>query len=61
MEPFNPLDEAILSDCISHLGNILIRSGKDKIVWDAINRKIINHPGLEKEFFNRELREPYTV
>ncbi len=61
IEPFNPLDEAILSDCISHMGNILIRSGKDKIVWDAFNRKIVNYPGLEKEFFHRKLREPYTV
>lgn len=61
IEPFNPLDEAILSDCISHMGNVLIRSGKDKIVWDAANRKIINYPGLERKHFHRELREPYNV
>lgn len=61
MEPFNAIDDAILSDCISHMGNILIRSGKDKIVWDAINRKIVNYPELEKEFFHRELRKPYTI
>ena len=61
MEAFNPLDEAILTDCISHMGNILIRSGKDKIVWDPVARKIINHPELEKEHFDRKLREPYTI
>ncbi len=61
MDPFNPVDEAILSDCISHMGDILVRSGKDKIVWDAVNRKIVNYPGLETEYFHRKIREPYSV
>lgn len=61
IEPFNPLDEAILSDCISHMGNILIRSGKDKIVWDAINREIVNYPELKALYFQRESRAPYNV
>ncbi len=61
IEPFNPLDEAILSDCISHMGNILIRSGKDKIVWDAVNREIVNYPELKALYFQRESRAPYNV
>jgi len=61
INPLCPLDEAILSDSISHMGNILIRSGKNKIVWDTINREIINYPYLKEKFFHRELREPYTL
>lgn len=60
-EEINPLDEAILSDCISHMGNVLIRSGKDKVIWDPVNRKIINYPELINQFFHRESREPYTA
>jgi predicted dehydrogenase len=59
--PFNPLDEAILSDCISHMGNMLIRSGKDKIIWDAVNREIVNYPELKALYFQRESRAPYDV
>ena len=61
MEALCPLNDAILTDCISHMGNILIRSGKDKIVWDPVARKIVNYPELEKEHFDRVLREPYTL
>jgi hypothetical protein len=38
--PFNPLDEAILSDCISHMGNMLIRSGKTKLYGMLLNEKL---------------------
>ena len=61
INPVNPLDDAILSDSISHMGNMLIRSGKDKIVWDAKKRRIINYPELKSDYFQREAREPYTV
>jgi hypothetical protein len=30
-----PLDEAIISDCISHMGNIAIRTGR-KITWNPV-------------------------
>jgi hypothetical protein len=43
------------------MGNILIRSGKDKIVWDAVNREIVNYPELKAMYFQRELRAPYGV
>jgi len=61
IEPFNPLDEAILSDCISHMGNILVRSGKEEVVWNPKSREIENHPELVREFFHRDLREPYGI
>ncbi len=61
MEPLSPFDEAILSDSISHMGNILIRSGKNKIVCDTINREIANNPDLKEKYFHRELREQYTL
>lgn len=55
----NPLDEAILSDCVSHMGDIAIRAGK-KITWDPINGKVVGDPEANK-WFVREMREPYTV
>ena len=61
MEELCPLNEAILTDCISQMGNILVRSGKDKIVWDPVARKIVNYPELEQEHFDRKMREPYTL
>ncbi len=55
----NPLDEAILSDCVSHMGNIAIRTGR-KITWDPIQGKVVNDEDANR-WFVRELRAPYTV
>jgi len=55
----NPLDEAILSDCVSHMGNIAIRTGR-KITWDPIQGKVVNDEEANS-WFVREMREPYTV
>lgn len=55
-----PLEDAILSDCISHMGNIAIRSGQE-VTWDAVNRKFPDDPGLEMSYFHRKGREPYRV
>jgi hypothetical protein len=55
----NPLDEAILSDCISHMGDIAIRTGQ-KITWDPLEGKVVDDPEANK-WFVREMREPYTV
>ena len=35
MPQFDPLDEAIMSDCISHMGDIAIRTGKE-VNWDPV-------------------------
>ncbi len=55
----NPVDEAILSDCISHMGDIAIRTAR-KITWDPIKGEIENDVEAN-QLFNREMRKPYIV
>jgi predicted dehydrogenase len=55
----NPLDEAILSDTVSHMGDMSIRSGQ-KITWDPIAGKVIDNTSAN-QWYHREMREPYTV
>lgn len=55
----NPLNEAILSDCVSHMGNIAIRTGR-KITWDPLKGKVVDD-NEANNWFVREMREPYTV
>jgi len=57
MSEFDPLDEAIISDTISHMGDIAIRTGKE-VQWDPGKGKIINHPEANK-LYDREMRAPY--
>jgi predicted dehydrogenase len=54
-----PLDEAIISDTISHMGDIAIRT-KRNIIWDPIKGEVVNDPEANKLFI-REERSPYTV
>lgn len=54
-----PLDEAIISDAISHMGNIAIRSGR-KVTWDPAKGEVVGDMEANK-LFVRELRRPYTV
>lgn len=55
----NPLDEAILSDTISHMGDMCIRTGQ-KITWDPKLGKVTDNE-LANTFFKREMRAPYLV
>jgi predicted dehydrogenase len=55
----NPLDEAILSDCVSHMGDIAIRTGR-KITWDPILGEVVDDAEANK-LFVREMRAPYIV
>lgn len=55
----NPLDEAILSDCVSHMGNIAIRTSR-KITWDPAQGKVVNDEEANR-WFVRKMRKPYTV
>ncbi len=55
----NPLDEAILSDCISHMGDIAIRTGR-KISWNPLKGEVENDREANS-LFVREMRKPYTV
>ncbi len=55
----NPLDEAILSDCVSHMGDIAIRTGR-KITWNPVVGEVVGDPEANK-IFNREARKPYIA
>jgi len=54
-----PLNEAILSDCVSHMGNIAIRTGR-KITWNPVAGEVAGDQEANKLFF-RESRKPYTA
>jgi len=59
MAETNPLDDAILSDCVSHMGDIAIRAGR-KITWDPYTGKVIDNPEANK-LFVRKMRTPYAI
>jgi len=59
MKETNPLDEAILSDCVSHMGNIAIRTGR-KITWDPSLGKVLDDEEAN-QWFVRKMRSPYNV
>ena len=54
-----PLEDAIISDTISHMGDIAIRTGR-KVIWDPAKGECVNDPEASK-LFVRELRRPYQV
>lgn len=54
-----PLDEAIISDSISHMGDIAIRTNR-KVTWDPVKGEVVGDPEANKLYF-REPRNPYTV
>ena len=54
-----PLDEAIISDTISHMGDIAIRSSR-KITWDPQQGEVVGDAEANS-LYVRKMREPYTV
>jgi hypothetical protein len=54
-----PLSEAILSDTVSHMSNIAIRTGR-KITWDPVAGEVVGDAEANS-WFIRQHREPYTV
>ncbi len=54
-----PLDEAIISDTISHMGDIAIRSDH-KINWDPQKGEIVRDTAANS-LYMRKMREPYSV
>jgi predicted dehydrogenase len=58
-EELSPLDEAMISDTISHMGNIAIRTGR-KVTWDLKKGEVIGDLDANK-LYNREMRPPYLV
>ena len=55
----SPLDEAIMSDTVSHMGDIAIRTNR-KVTWDPVKGEVVNDPEANKLFI-REMRSPYQV
>jgi len=58
-EELCPLDEAIISDTISHMGDIAIRT-RSKVTWDPKKGKVVNH-NEGNNLYVREMRKPYGV
>ena len=54
-----PIEDAIISDSISHVGNMAVRTGR-KITWDTDEGKAIGDDEANR-LFVREMREPYFV
>ncbi len=54
-----PLDEAIISDTISHMGDIAIRSDH-KINWDPQKGEVVGDTAANSLYIRR-MREPYSV
>ncbi len=54
-----PLDEAILSDTISHMGDIAIRSDRE-VTWDPGAGVVVDDP-VANEWYIRKMRTPYEI
>ncbi len=54
-----PLSEAIISDTISHMGDIAIRTNR-KVTWNPQIGEVINDPEANS-LYVRKMREPYAV
>ena len=54
-----PLDEAIISDTLSHMGDIAIRAGHE-VTWDPAAGKVVDDPQAN-QLYIREMRQPYLV
>jgi predicted dehydrogenase len=54
-----PLEEAIISDTISHMGDIAIRTGR-KLTWEPIKGEIVGDAEANK-LYTREMRAPYNM
>ena len=54
-----PLDEAIISDTISHMGDIAIRTNR-KVTWDPEKGKVLDDDEANSLYI-RKMREPFSV
>ena len=54
-----PLDEAIISDSISHMGDIAIRTGR-KVVWNPY-KGMVEEDAEANKLFEREARAPFKI
>ncbi|MFC2112176.1 Gfo/Idh/MocA family protein [Bacteroidota bacterium] len=54
-----PLDEAIISDTLSHMADIAIRT-QQEITWDPEQGNVVGNAEANA-LYTRQMREPYTV
>ena len=54
-----PLDDAILSDTISHMGDIAIRTGR-KVTWNPTKGEVTGDAEANRLYI-REMRAPYIA
>ena len=55
----SPLEEAMISDTISHMADITIRTGR-KVIWDPKAGEIVGDAEANKLYI-REMRPPYII
>ena len=54
-----PFDDAVISDSISHVGNMAVRTGR-KITWDPLKEEIVGDPEASR-MLARAMRPPWTL
>jgi len=55
----SPIESAIRSDTISHLCDILVRSGEGSLKWNPEAERIVNPTSKITSLFTKESRSPY--
>ncbi len=55
----SPIESAVRSDTISHLCNILVRSGRSSLKWDPVSETISDADDAVKALLTRQSRSPY--
>jgi len=55
------IDSAVRSDAISHLGDVLIRSGAPELRWDPVKEVIVDPTPEMTALMHRDQRKPYDI
>jgi predicted dehydrogenase len=55
----SPIESAVRSDTISHLCNILVRSGKTSLKWDPVKETLVDADARTESLLMRSSRSPY--
>jgi predicted dehydrogenase len=55
----SPIESAVRSDTISHLCNIMVRSGESSLKWDPVSETIMDGNAKINALLSRQVRSPY--
>jgi hypothetical protein len=58
-DPISPIESAVQSDFISHLSDIVVRTGR-AVKWDPKKEKILDNPEAQR-YASRAMRSPWTL